>query len=155
MSYLTDYESLCMDLYAMTEDVPYKGANLANTAAYLYDTMKGLNWAGFYVREGDDLILSSFQGKPACVRIPYGAGVCGTCLREDRTLIVPDVHAFSGHIACDSASASEITVPVHDAAGRVIMVLDIDSPEPDRFSKEDGEGLERVARIIEGFLNRE
>lgn len=155
MTYFTDYDALCDDLSAMTEDVPYTSANLANTAAYLYESMEALNWAGFYVREGDDLILSYFQGRPACVRIPYGAGVCGTCLKEDRTLRVPDVHAFDGHIACDSASASEITVPVHDNTGKVVMILDIDSPVHDRFSEEDSVGLERVGRIIEGFINRE
>ena len=155
MTYITDYDALCADLSAMTEDVPYISANCANTAAYLYEIMEALNWAGFYVREGDDLILSWFQGRPACVRIPYGAGVCGTCLKEDRTLLVPDVHAFDGHIACDSASMSEITVPVHDASGKVAMILDIDSPVPDRFSEEDREGLERVGKIIEAFLNRE
>ena len=155
MAYFTDYEALCDDLSAMTEDVPYISANLANTAAYLYENIEALNWAGFYVREGDDLILSWFQGRPACVRIAFGAGVCGTCLRDDRTLVVPDVHAFDGHIACDSASASEITVPIHDKNGKVVMILDIDSPVPDRFSEADKEGLERAGRSIEGFLNRE
>ena len=155
MVYITDYDALCDDLSAMTEDVPYLSANLATTAAYLFETMEELNWAGFYIREGDDLILSYFQGRPACVRIPYGAGVCGTCLKEDQTILVPDVHSFDGHIACDSASASEITVPVHDASGKVVMILDIDSPVPARFSEEDKAGLERVGRIIEGFVNRE
>ena len=155
MSVFTDYEAICMDLSAMTEDVPYKGANLANTAAYLYQSMEDLNWAGFYVREGDDLVLSYFQGKPACVHIPCGAGVCGTCLKEDRSLIVPEVHEFSGHIACDSASESEITVPIHDRDGKVVMILDIDSPHKNRFSEEDGKGLESVGRVIEAFLNRE
>ena len=122
-------------------------ANAANLASLLYHALPDLNWAGFYWLKGGELVLGPFQGKPACVRIALGRGVCGTAARDRATIVVPDVHAFPGHIACDSASNSEIVVPlVH--AGRVIGVMDLDSPLHGRFGAEDQRGLEEVARIF-------
>ena len=119
-------------------------ANLANAAALLYDTLPRVNWAGFYLMRGDELVVGPFQGRPACVRIALGRGVCGTAAAERRTVIVADVHAFPGHIACDAASQSEIVVPLI-SAGRLLGVLDLDSPVQNRFSAEDGRGLEAFA----------
>lgn len=118
-------------------------ANMANLAALLWRALPDLNWAGFYRLAGDELVLGPFQGKPACIRIALGKGVCGTAAATRKTQCVPDVHAFAGHIACDSASRSEIVVPVvHE--GRLIAVLDLDSPLPARFDEEDVAGLERL-----------
>ncbi len=119
-------------------------ANLANAAALLYAMLPDLNWAGFYLARDGGLVVGPFQGKPACVRIALGQGVCGTAAARGRTVIVPDVHAFPGHIACDAASNSEIVVPLV-AAGRLVGVLDLDSPRPGRFDEEDGRGLEAFA----------
>jgi len=125
-------------------------ANLANAAALLYATLPDLNWAGFYLARGAGLVVGPFQGKPACVRIALGQGVCGTAAAGRRTLIVPDVHAFPGHIACDAASNSEIVVPLL-AGERLIGVMDLDSPRPGRFDAEDGRGLEAfAARLVAG-----
>ncbi|RPI15447.1 MAG: GAF domain-containing protein [Lysobacterales bacterium] len=123
-------------------------ANAANLAALLYWSLPDLNWAGFYLMEraDGDLVLGPFQGKPACVRIPVGRGVCGTAAERRRTVLVPDVHAFPGHIACDSASNSEIVVPIL-RAGRLVGVLDLDSPVLARFDEADAEGLEALVRI--------
>jgi GAF domain-containing protein len=148
---MTDYTVLNEQLAALTEGISYPIANLANASALLYDVLPGLNWAGFYLTEGNRLILGPFQGKPACIVIPYGRGVCGTAAAENRTVRVPDVHAFPGHIACDSASNSEIVIPLRKD-GRVIGVLDIDSPHLDRFSPEDQSGLEAFAAILEQQL---
>lgn len=145
---MTDYEILNGDLEAMVTDVPHFTANLANASALLYDTLDRINWAGFYLFEEDKLVLGPFQGKIACVEIPLGQGVCGTAYLLNETLVVPDVHQFDGHIACDSASNSEIVVPVRKE-GKVLGVLDIDSPEFDRFSEEDRLGLEAFVRILE------
>ena len=124
-------------------------ANAANLAALLYWSLPELNWAGFYLVEParGDLLLGPFQGKPACVRIPVGRGVCGTAAARRETVVVPDVHAFAGHIACDSASNSEIVVPVV-RGDRLIGVLDLDSPVPGRFDEEDARGLERLVRVF-------
>ncbi|WP_300768836.1 GAF domain-containing protein [uncultured Acetatifactor sp.] len=123
-------------------------ANLANASALLYMSLSDINWAGFYlVREGQ-LVLGPFQGKPACIRIDFGKGVCGNAAAGDAAILVPDVHAFPGHIACDAASRSEIVVPVHHA-GRLTAVLDIDSPLCGRFAREDQEGLERFCSVLE------
>jgi GAF domain-containing protein len=123
-------------------------ANLANAAALLYATLPDLNWAGFYLLRGAGLVVGPFQGKPACVRIALGQGVCGTAAARRATLIVPDVHAFAGHIACDAASNSEIVVPLL-AAGRLVGVMDLDSPRLARFDAEDGRGLEAfAARLV-------
>lgn len=124
-------------------------ANSANLAALLFHSLEGLNWTGFYWMRGEELVLGPFQGKPACVRIALGKGVCGTAAATRRTVVVHDVHAFPGHIACDSASMSEVVVPVI-AGGRVIGVLDLDSPRPARFDDEDARGLEAiVAAFVE------
>ena len=123
-------------------------ANLANAAALLYETLPDLNWAGFYLLRGRELVVGPFQGRPACVRIPLGHGVCGTAAARRSTVIVPDVHAFAGHIACDAASNSEIVVPLL-AAQRLIGVLDLDSPRLARFDAEDARGLEAfAARLV-------
>ena len=147
----TDYELLIKQAEAIITDVPHLTANLANLSALIYHAMDDVNWAGFYLREGDRLILGPFQGKVACVEIACGKGVCGAAAQQDETLLVPEVHLFKGHIACDSASRSEIVVPLH-SSGAVVGVLDIDSPTPSRFTKEDKEGLERLAVVMEALL---
>lgn len=138
-------------LSALCEGVPYLAANLSNASALLYDALPRLNWAGFYLLRGGALWLGPFQGKPACVRIAPGKGVCGRAAEEDRTLVVPDVHVFPGHIACDGASRSEIVVPLH-RAGKVVGVLDLDSPEYYRFTEEDRELIEKFASKLEELL---
>lgn len=115
-------------------------ANMANFCSFLYHNLDHLNWTGFYILHGNELVLGPFQGKPACIRIPLGRGVCGTAAVEHRTIIVPDVHQFPGHIACDSASRSEIVIPVM-AEDRLFGVLDMDSPLLNRFDEEDHQGL--------------
>ncbi len=122
-------------------------ANMANCAAVLFGTLPDVNWAGFYIARGTDLVLGPFQGKPACVRIGPGRGVCGAAAEQRRTIVVPDVHEFPGHIACDSASNSEIVVPLV-AEGGLLGVLDIDSPLTGRFDADDAAGLERLATIL-------
>ncbi len=149
--FTTDYELLLAQAEALTEGVPHPVANLANLSALLYETLEGINWAGFYLAEGDALVLGPFQGRPACVTIPWGRGVCGTAAARNETQLVPDVHAFPGHIACDSASRSEIVVPLRKN-GKVIGVLDIDSPLRSRFTEDDKAGLERLAKIAETVL---
>jgi L-methionine (R)-S-oxide reductase len=119
-------------------------ANAANLASLIFHTLPDLNWAGFYWMKGGELVLGPFQGKPACVRIALGKGVCGTAAREARAIVVPDVHAFPGHIACDSASNSEVVVPVI-REGRVLGVLDLDSPLRGRFDDADARALKSVA----------
>ena len=128
-----DYQLLCAQLQALTHGIPYETANLANAAALLWQELADLNWAGFYKIEDGALILGPFQGKPACIRIEIGKGVCGAAVAQDATQRVADVHAFPGHIACDGASNSEIVIPIH-AKGKIWGVLDIDSPIFDRFS---------------------
>jgi GAF domain-containing protein len=122
-------------------------ANAANTAALLFHHLPDVNWAGFYLSRGEELVLGPFQGKPACVRIPFGKGVCGTAASTGEPVIVPDVNDFPGHIACDTASQSEIVVPLV-SWGRVLGVLDVDSPLPNRFDEDDSEGLESLASIL-------
>ena len=138
---MTDYGTLNAQLSALVGGVPHRTANLANAAALLYHTLDGLNWAGFYLLEGDTLVLGPFQGRPACIEIPVGRGVCGTAVAEGKTQLVPDVHQFPGHIACDSASNSEIVVPIR-ADGKIVGVLDLDSPHIGCFTGEDRAGLE-------------
>ena len=145
------YTLLTEQLKAITAGVPHKIANLANTSALLWEALDNLNWVGFYLREGDTLILGPFQGKVACIEIPIGRGVCGTAAARGETVRVEDVHAFPGHIACDSASNSEIVIPLF-RNGEVVGVLDIDSPILARFTPDDQIGLEAVARVIENFL---
>ena len=145
---MMNYQMICGKLRSLTESVKHRTANLANASALLYYTMENLNWAGFYLLEGEALILGPFQGKPACIEIPLGKGVCGTAAAEDRTMRVEDVHQFSGHIACDCASNSEIVIPLHED-GCVVGVLDIDSPLFSRFTEEDQAGLEAFAQVLE------
>lgn len=146
-----NYQLLCGQLEALVQGVPYETANLANASALLWQELPGINWAGFYKMEDGALILGPFQGKPACIRIPVGRGVCGTAVAEDRTQLVYDVHQFPGHIACDCASNSEIVVPIH-VRGAIWGVLDIDSPHIGRFSEDDQKGLERFVNILEAVL---
>ncbi len=151
MERTVDYALLNARLAALTEDVPYEIANLANAAALLWETLPDINWAGFYKMVDGALVLYPFQGKTACIRISVGRGVCGTAVAEDRTRLVPDVHQFAGHIACDSASNSEIVVPIH-VGGKIWGVLDIDSPYFDRFTEKDQAGLEEFVCILEKIL---
>lgn len=122
-------------------------ANLSNAAALLKLELERVNWVGFYLLRGEELVLGPFQGRPACIRIPLGKGVCGTAARQNRTLLVPDVHQFPGHIACDSASRSELVIPLR-RAGAVVGVLDIDSPVPSRFTEADRAALEACAALL-------
>jgi L-methionine (R)-S-oxide reductase len=142
------YSLLQKDLMALVEGVREPVPNLANASALLWQGLQNINWAGFYLVDGDRLVLGPFQGKPACIYIPAGKGVCGTAVAEDRTLRVDDVHEFPGHIACDSASRSEIVIPIRDGK-RIVGVLDVDSPLPARFDSLDQEGLEGLVRILE------
>lgn len=147
-----DYAALCLALRALTEDEPDALANLSNSAALLYHSLKDLNWAGFYLFKENQLVLGPFQGRPACVRIALGRGVCGSAALSLKTLVVPDVHAFLGHIACDGSSASELVIPlVRD--GVLCGVMDIDSPVLARFSEQDRQGLEDFAAILTERLN--
>ena len=143
----TFYEQLTDELAALLADERDPIANAANTAALLYERLEAVNWAGFYFRQGDELLLGPFQGKPACVRIALGRGVCGTAAARRETIVVPNVHAFAGHIACDAASNSEVVVPIL-RGDRVIGVLDIDSPVQGRFDAADGNGLERIVAVF-------
>ena len=143
----TDYSELCGMLESLICGVPHEIANLANASALLFDRLVGLNWAGFYLCQKEKLVLNAFQGKPACIEIPIGKGVCGHAAKSRKTVVVPNVHEFPGHIACDSASNSEIVIPLI-VKGNLYGVLDIDSPILDRFSAEDKAGLERFAEIL-------
>ena len=149
-----DYRVLEEMMEGLIGGVPHPVANLANASALIWETLPDLNWAGFYLTEKDEegrplLVLGPFQGRPACIEIPWGKGVCGTAAAAGETQLVPDVHLFPGHIACDAASASEIVVPLKDKDGNVFGVMDLDSPLTWRFTEEDRAGLERLARIIE------
>ena len=148
-----NYDLVCQQLKALTEGIPYEVANLANTSALLWQEMPDINWVGFYKMEAGALVLGPFQGKPACIRIPVGRGVCGTAVAEDRTQLVYDVHDFPGHIACDSASNSEIVLPIH-AGGEIWGVLDIDSPYVGRFTEADRDGLTKIVAVIEEYLEK-
>ena len=153
MNHQVNYESLAAQLAALTDGIPYEIANLSNASALLWETLPDINWAGFYKMVDGALVLYPFQGKPACIRIPVGRGVCGTAVAEDRTQLVYDVHQFPGHIACDCASNSEIVVPIH-VRGEIWGVLDIDSPSIGRFTEEDRIGLEKFVNILEAMLAR-
>jgi GAF domain-containing protein len=146
-----DYQLLCAELQALIDGIPYETANLANASALLWDSLPNINWAGFYKMEDGALILGPFQGKPACIRIEVGKGVCGTAVIQNTTQRVADVHAFPGHIACDSASNSEIVIPIR-VKGDIWGVLDIDSPLFNRFTETDREGLESLVQVLEGVL---
>ncbi len=145
---MTDYTKLCEALAALTHGVPHPIANLANAAALLWQYLEDINWAGFYLLDAQRLILGPFQGKPACIEIPIGKGVCGVAAASGQTQCIENVHRFPGHIACDSASNSEIVVPLFEN-GRLWGVMDIDSPSYARFSEQDRQGLEAFARIVE------
>ena len=153
MNRTVNYDQLVRRLQQLTADVPYEIANLSNASALLWQALPEINWAGFYKMMDGQLVLYPFQGKTACVRIQVGKGVCGTAVAEDATQLIPDVHQFPGHIACDGASNSEIVVPIH-MGGAVWGVLDIDSPCFDRFSQEDREGLEQFVKVLEEILAR-
>ncbi|MBQ6197229.1 MAG: GAF domain-containing protein [Lachnospiraceae bacterium] len=162
------YSAINEQLKALIEGVPHRIANLANAAALLYQELPDVSWAGFYLAQegtpslaeggikdlpeedlGRMLVLGPFQGKTACIEIPWGRGVCGTAAKTGQTQLVPDVFAFPGHIACDAASRSEIVVPLFGPDGEVAGVLDLDSAKPTRFDEKDAEGLDAFARIIE------
>lgn len=141
------YRELAQQLQGLLEGEPDMIANAANTSALLYQMMPDLNWAGFYLLKDEELVLGPFQGKPACVRIPVGRGVCGTAVKERVSILVEDVHAFPGHIACDAASRSELVVPIRNGE-EIIGVIDLDSPLPARFDADDQAGIERLAEIF-------
>ncbi len=146
-----DYTELNQELAALISGIPYETANLANASALLWQHLDNINWAGFYKMEDGKLVLGPFQGKPACIVIPVGRGVCGTAVAQDQTQLVADVHQFPGHIACDSASNSEIVIPIH-VNGKIWGVLDIDSPTFNRFTQADQTGLEAFVKILENTL---
>ena len=148
-----DYEWMRDQMREFSEDVKCAVTNLSNASALIFDTVKDLNWAGFYLMRDGRLILGPFQGKPACTEIMIGKGVCGTAVEKDETLRVEDVHQFPGHIACDCASNSEIVIPLH-VNGSLYGVLDIDSPVLGRFSEEDQTGLEKFTKELEKILER-
>jgi GAF domain-containing protein len=149
----TDYETLAAQMAALLGAEPDALANTANMVALIWQGMSTINWAGVYVLRGDELVLGPFQGKPACVRIPLGKGVCGTAAAERRTLRVADVHDFPGHIACDAASRSELVVPLI-RENELLGVLDIDSPVAQRFSQRDEQGIERLCAVFVAQLQR-
>ena len=146
-----NYKELIMQVDALTAGVPHLVANLANVSAAIWQEMDRINWAGFYLMENGKLVLGPFQGKPACIEIAVGKGVCGTAVAERKTQLVEDVHQFPGHIACDCASNSEIVVPIYKN-GEVFGVLDIDSPYYARFTAEDQAGMEELVRVLERNL---
>ena len=152
--YMTNYSLISKEIEALTSDVSDLIANLSNVSALLNMELTDINWVGFYLLKDDKLILGPFQGKPACVTIPVGKGVCGTAVSTDSLQLVKDVHEFPGHIACDSASNSEIVLPLHDKSGKVVAVLDIDSPTLGRFSEADGEGILLLQPILEDIFSR-
>lgn len=145
------YQRINEQLKSLMEDVDYDITNYANAAALLFQSLDEINWVGFYFLQGDTLLLGPFQGKTACTKIKAGKGVCGTAAATDQVQRIADVHQFPGHIACDSASRSEIVIPLH-RNGTVIGVLDIDSPIENRFQEEDEEGLRAFAEILEQHL---
>lgn len=145
------YADLCAAADGLTSGEPDAIANMANVAALLWEFLPAVNWTGFYRvvtgKNGDELVLGPFVGRPACIRIPFGQGVCGAAALSGETQLVADVHAFPGHIACDAASASELVVPVK-RGGRVIAVIDLDSPDLARFDGEDAAGIEKLADLL-------
>ena len=145
---MSDYSEVCKKLVALVDGVPHPIANLANASALLWQELEDLNWAGFYLSEGDRLVLGPFQGKPACIEIPFGKGVCGTAAEKQEAVVVEDVHEFPGHIACDEDSRSELVIPM-TRNGVVFAVLDLDSPTQGRFTQADRAGLEVFVRVLE------
>ena len=148
---MTDYSLLIAQFEALAESSRNYIPLLSNTSALIYQSLKDLNWAGFYLVRDDALLLGPFQGKTACVNIAKGKGVCGTAYEKDQTQLVEDVHKFPGHIACDSASNSEIVVPIHHD-NKVVGVLDIDSPLLNRFTEDDKKGLEDLVKKLEEII---
>ena len=151
---MTNYSLISKEIEALTSDVSDLIANLSNVSALLNMELTDIIWVGFYLLKDDKLILGPFQGKPACVTIPVGKGVCGTAVSTDSLQLVKDVHEFPGHIACDSTSNSEIVLPLHDKSGKVVAVLDIDSPTLGRFSEADGDGILLLQPVLEDIFNR-
>ena len=151
---MTNYSIISKEIEALTSDVSDLIANLSNVSALLNTELTDINWVGFYLLKDDKLILGPFQGKPACVTIPVGKGVCGTAVSTDSLQLVKDVHEFPGHIACYSTSNSEIVLPLHDKSGKVVAVLDIDSPTLGRFSEADGDGILLLQPVLEDIFNR-
>ena len=149
---MTDYNLLAQQIKVLAEDEPNFLPVFSNASALLYENMEDLNWAGFYLMDKGSLLLGPFQGKVACIRIELGKGVCGTAAGNDETQLVKNVHEFAGHIACDSASNSEIVVPIHKD-GKVVAVLDIDSPSLSRFTEEDKTGLEGFVKVLEEVVD--
>lgn len=147
----TLYADLASALEGLIAGEPDGIANMANAAALIWETLPDLNWAGFYRNVGGELVLGPFQGRPACIRIPFGQGVCGAAAATLEVQRVDDVHAFPGHIACDSASASELVVPIVEN-GKLLAVLDLDSPMPSRFDADDEAGCTRLAAILSGAI---
>ena len=145
---MANYNVINAQLRALAQEEAWYVPLMANASALLYEALPDLNWAGFYLLRGGELVLGPFQGKTACIHIQPGHGVCGAALQEDKTQLVPNVHEFPGHIACDSASNSEIVLPIH-AGGKVAAVLDIDSPLLNRFDEADRAGLEAFVTILE------
>ena len=143
----TDYRLVNEQAAEIIRTEPHYVSALSNLSALLFQSMEGINWAGFYLMDRGSLVVGPFQGKTACIRIEIGKGVCGTAVRQQRVVRVADVHAFPGHIACDASSRSEIVLPIWNK-GRIAGVLDIDSPLPDRFTEEDGEGLSDIVQLI-------
>jgi len=141
------YQQICEQLQSLLGEEQDFIANAANTAALLFHSLPDVNWVGFYTTEGKELVLGPFQGKPACARIPFGRGVCGTAAAKRKTIVVPNVNQFAGHIACDTVSQSEIAVPLLNW-GKLLGVLDIDSPSLARFDEDDREGLESVVAVF-------
>jgi len=148
-----NYGTLTRQLEHLVKDEPNLIANLANASALLNQFLQEINWVGFYLLEGEkELVLGPFQGLPACIRIPLGKGVCGAAAQKGETIVVDDVHQYPGHIACDAASNSEIVLPLRDRNGRLIGVLDIDSPRFSRFDEDDVRGLNRFVEALSSYL---
>lgn len=150
-----DYNLLSKQLEAFATGEKHYLPLLSNASALIWDALSNINWAGFYLIEQGSLLLGPFQGKVACIRISVGKGVCGTAVQKNESQLVADVHAFPGHIACDSASKSEVVVPLHRPDGTVFGVLDIDSPIESRFTKDDLAGLEKLSKVIENNVSFE
>ena len=148
----TMYRDLLSAVEGLTSGEPDAIANMANVAALIWETLPDLNWAGFYRNVDGELVLGPFQGRPACIRIAFGQGVCGAAAETLEVQRVEDVHAFPGHIACDAASASELVVPIVGADGKLIAVLDLDSPSPARFTEEDEAGCVAVCELLAKIL---
>ena len=148
-----DYDLMTRQMVGFAETDPHYIPLLANVSALLFQSMEDLNWAGFYLMRGGRLVLGPFQGQTACIHIPLGKGVCGTAALSNKTLRIANVHEFEGHIACDSRSQSEIVIPLRDPDGKVIGVLDMDSPLEARFSGADQAGLEQFCRLLETVIS--